>query len=103
MLIYMFAVVGHLYFQEQFVVDDEASCSSLLVCMLTTINHGLRNGGGIGDVLTRARASDPMYLFRFVYDLLFFFLVIIITLNIVFGIIIDTFADLREKKAGSCR
>ena len=32
------------------------------------------------------------------YDLLFFFIVIIIVLNLIFGVIIDTFADLRSEK-----
>ena len=35
---------------------------------------------------------------RVVYDLLFFFIVIIIVLNLIFGVIIDTFADLRSEK-----
>lgn len=37
-------------------------------------------------------------MFRVVYDLLFFFIVIIITLNLIFGVIIDTFGDLRQEK-----
>ena len=35
---------------------------------------------------------------RVVYDMLFFFVVIIIVLNLIFGVIIDTFADLRSEK-----
>ena len=35
---------------------------------------------------------------RVIYDMLFFFVVIIIVLNLIFGIIIDTFADLRSEK-----
>lgn len=33
-----------------------------------------------------------------VYDLLFYFIVIVIVLNLIFGVIIDTFADLRSEK-----
>ena len=33
-----------------------------------------------------------------VYDMVFFFVVIIIVLNLIFGVIIDTFADLRSEK-----
>lgn len=29
----------------------ERSCDSLVMCIVTTLNQGLRNGGGIGDVL----------------------------------------------------
>ena len=39
-----------------------------------------------------------MYFFRVIYDLMFFFIVIIITLNLIFGVIIDNFADLRTEK-----
>ena len=35
---------------------------------------------------------------RVVYDMLFFFVVIVIVLNLIFGVIIDTFADLRSEK-----
>jgi len=42
--------------------------------------------------------QEPLFVFRVVYDLLFFFLVIIIILNLIFGVIIDTFADLRSEK-----
>ena len=39
-----------------------------------------------------------MYIGRLFYDLTFFFLIIIIWMNIIFGIIIDTFAALRDEK-----
>lgn len=29
----------------------ENACSSLKMCIITTVNFGLRSGGGIGDVL----------------------------------------------------
>lgn len=35
---------------------------------------------------------------RVVYDLVFYFVVIVIVLNLIFGVIIDTFADLRSEK-----
>lgn len=68
------------------------------MCIITTMNHGLRNGGGIGDILRPPSAKEPLYFARVVYDLLFFFVVIIIVLNLIFGVIIDTFADLRSEK-----
>ena len=42
--------------------------------------------------------KEPLFMARVVYDLLFFFIVIIIVLNLIFGVIIDTFADLRSEK-----
>lgn len=44
--------------------------------------------------------QEPLFAARVVYDLLFFFIVIIIVLNLIFGVIIDTFADLRSEKQG---
>lgn len=31
--------------------QKEHVCDTLLMCIITTLNQGLRNGGGIGDVL----------------------------------------------------
>lgn len=42
--------------------------------------------------------QEPLFPARVVYDLLFYFVVIIIVLNLIFGVIIDTFADLRSEK-----
>lgn len=42
--------------------------------------------------------QEPLFVARVIYDLLFFFVVIIIVLNLIFGVIIDTFADLRSEK-----
>ncbi|XP_077278429.1 inositol 1,4,5-trisphosphate receptor-like isoform X2 [Temnothorax americanus] len=76
----------------------ERTCDSLVMCIVTTLNQGLRNGGGIGDILRAPSSAEPLFVARVVYDLLFFFVVIIIVLNLIFGVIIDTFADLRSEK-----
>ncbi|XP_076468931.1 inositol 1,4,5-trisphosphate-gated calcium channel ITPR1-like isoform X4 [Babylonia areolata] len=81
--------------------EEEATqraCDSLIMCIVTTLNQGLRNGGGIGDVLRKPSSREPLFFARVIYDLLFFFIVIIIVLNLIFGVIIDTFADLRSEK-----
>jgi inositol 1,4,5-triphosphate receptor type 1 len=76
----------------------ERACDSLIMCIITTLNQGLRNGGGIGDVLRPPSSAEPLFIFRVIYDLLFYFILIVITLNLIFGVIIDTFADLRSEK-----
>lgn len=83
---------------EEDETSKERACDSLLMCIITTVNHGLRNGGGIGDVLRSPSSNEPLFVARVIYDLLFFFIVIIIILNLIFGVIIDTFADLRSEK-----
>ncbi|XP_041837633.1 inositol 1,4,5-trisphosphate receptor type 1 isoform X1 [Melanotaenia boesemani] len=89
--------------EEDFGSDDEEddmerTCDSLLMCIVTVLSHGLRSGGGVGDVLRKPSKEEPLFAARVIYDLLFFFIVIIIVLNLIFGVIIDTFADLRSEK-----
>uniref|UniRef100_A0A3B5A7S7 Ion transport domain-containing protein n=1 Tax=Stegastes partitus TaxID=144197 RepID=A0A3B5A7S7_9TELE len=124
-LVYLFSIVGFLCLKEDFIMevdllpqiaadgvnctaesdavsgteeDGERACDTLLMCIVTVLNHGLRNGGGVGDVLRKPSKNEPLFPARVVYDLLFYFIVIIIVLNLIFGVIIDTFADLRSEK-----
>jgi hypothetical protein len=72
----------------------------MIHCLMFVINLGMRSGGGIGDALEQISYQNDSQLFygRFFFDLSFFILIIIILLNIIFGIIIDTFAELRDEK-----
>ncbi|XP_039617485.1 inositol 1,4,5-trisphosphate receptor type 2 isoform X2 [Polypterus senegalus] len=112
-LVYLFSIVGFLFLKDDFLLEvehlppgdedvdhdgKERVCDTLLMCIITVLNHGLRNGGGVGDVLRKPSKEEPLFAARVVYDLLFFFIVIIIVLNLIFGVIIDTFADLRSEK-----
>ncbi|XP_045141563.1 inositol 1,4,5-trisphosphate receptor type 1 [Echinops telfairi] len=83
---------------EELEEDKEHTCETLLMCIVTVLSHGLRSGGGVGDVLRKPSKEEPLFAARVIYDLLFFFMVIIIVLNLIFGVIIDTFADLRSEK-----
>lgn len=33
--------------------DKEHTCETLLMCIVTVLSHGLRSGGGVGDVLRK--------------------------------------------------
>uniref|UniRef100_A0A183UJY7 RYDR_ITPR domain-containing protein n=1 Tax=Toxocara canis TaxID=6265 RepID=A0A183UJY7_TOXCA len=81
--------------------DDDGkiwSCQTLRMCIITTLNWGLRNGGGIGDVLRNVPPNEESFFARIVYDMAFFIVLIVIVLNLVFGVIIDTFGDLRAER-----
>jgi hypothetical protein len=69
-----------------------SDCFSLLSCFISGLNNGMRYGGGFGDQMQHRVFSGRVSL-----DLIFFWVVMIILINIVFGIIIDTFANLREE------
>ena len=76
----------------------EPFCHSSLQCFLILISYGTRAGGGIGDVLETPsfKNSTAMFIGRFIYDMTFFILVIMIMGNITFGLIVDTFGELRD-------
>jgi hypothetical protein len=40
----------------------ERACDTLIMCIITTLNNGLRNGGGIGDVLRKPSTSVSLIL-----------------------------------------
>lgn len=72
----------------------------MIQCYMTVVNMGLLLGGGIGDYTQQIQYQDEpqKYAIKIVFDLSFFLVVKIILYNILFGIIIDTFAQLREQK-----
>ena len=74
-------------------------CETLVQCLCSTIQYGLRAGGGLGDALNQKGWKDDLYTTRYVFDILFFMIINIILMNIFFGIIIDSFADKRGKDA----
>ncbi|EGV93175.1 Ryanodine receptor 3 [Cricetulus griseus] len=58
---------------------------------------GVRAGGGIGDEIEDP-AGDPYEMYRIVFDITFFFFVIVILLAIIQGLIIDAFGELRDQQ-----
>ncbi|KAL6077190.1 Inositol 1,4,5-trisphosphate receptor type 1, variant 2 [Balamuthia mandrillaris] len=94
-VIYIYTIMGFLFFRNKFLQDDVFLCESMFMCLVNVVNYGLRSGGGVGDLLRPPKWEEPGTLYRILYDSTFFFLVIVILLNIIFGIIIDTFGELR--------
>ena len=58
----------------------------------------LRAGGGIGEELSPIPFDNRKYAGRFFFDILFFIISSVILFNILFGIIIDTFAQIRDQQ-----
>lgn len=75
-------------------------CQSLLECSVTYFNRGVRSGGGIGDIAQAESYSDGiMFWFRFATDFIFFVTVILLLLNMINGVIVSTFSQIREESA----
>jgi hypothetical protein len=75
--------------------NSTTACQNLVSCFFYTANLGLRNGGGMADSMTTVDRNKKMAE-RTVFDITFFMLINVISLNIIFGIIIDTFSQLRD-------
>ena len=89
--------------RDEFVIEieggtEENVCSTLLECTFTYFNHGLRSGGGIGDILPEVPYGKGMYWFRFLNDFIFFASVILIVLNMLLGVIVSFFFEIREEE-----
>ena len=75
----------------------ENFCQNLLECTINIFNHGVRSGGGVGDLLeAKSYEEKGLYFLRFTSDLLFYIVVILFLLNIVNSIIVNTFTQIRE-------
>ena len=109
-LIYIYSTFAFIFIKDTYYDDDlesgllnrkgDSICQTMLHCFLSTLHYGMRGGGGVGDFLPDQTAEEfniSGYYFRQVFDFSFFVIIITILLNIIFGIIIDTFAQLREK------
>eukprot|EP00656_Telonema_subtile_P005039 TRINITY_DN12291_c0_g2_i1.p1 TRINITY_DN12291_c0_g2~~TRINITY_DN12291_c0_g2_i1.p1 ORF type:complete len:586 (-),score=129.96 TRINITY_DN12291_c0_g2_i1:222-1979(-) len=98
-LVYMFALTGFKLFENDY-PDDE--CENLLLCMRFTFDAGFKNDGGIGSGMLQPTGEELYNVShvtgRLIYDNLFNILMLVLLLNIIFGITIDTFAELRAEK-----
>jgi len=94
-ILYIFSTIGFILFKQDYMDDDGVlNCDTLLNCLLSTSKVGLTQGG-IGGQLEKPAPEE--YWARGVFDLAFWALVIVIMLNITFGIIIDSYSGLREE------
>ena len=62
------------------------------------MNNGLRYGGGIGDSIENPTHGSSSYWNFWIFSLSFFIIVNVLIINIIFGIIIDTFGELRDER-----
>jgi inositol 1,4,5-triphosphate receptor type 3 len=86
---------------EQFDISgDDGSvsrrCPNIIACFIRHFDFGQRAGAGISDDLSKIGFDDPLFYGRFFYDMVFFIIVKLLLLNMINGIIVQTFSDLRE-------
>jgi hypothetical protein len=96
--VYAYSILQVVYYRDYFPANDYPStmCDSIYSCALYSLNLGLRNGGGIADSMDLMEIKNPLFGWKLVFDLSYYMIINIVAMNIIFGIIIDTFAELRD-------
>jgi hypothetical protein len=97
-LIYIFTVLAYTIFPRDLAGPKNENCVTLFQCFVFILTSGTRAGGGVGELLVPSTWASPGHTVRIAYDFVFFLVVPVILLNIVFGIILDTFAQLRDER-----
>ncbi|TKR86989.1 hypothetical protein L596_011474 [Steinernema carpocapsae] len=102
-VVYLYTVLAFNFFRKFYVQEGEdgdepdRKCHNMLTCFIYHFYAGVRAGGGIGDELESPYGDDLEYP-RMLYDISFFFFVIVILLAIMQGLIIDAFGELRDQQ-----
>ncbi|KAL4453083.1 hypothetical protein ABPG74_015314 [Tetrahymena malaccensis] len=101
LLQYFFAILGYFTIYEQLNGGNDVNlCDDLWQCFSMIVDMTFKNDGGFVGILNR-QASDYQgwsLNYRAVYDFMYAFFVSLLLIEILSGIIIDTFASLREQQ-----
>ncbi|KAJ8309071.1 hypothetical protein KUTeg_013945 [Tegillarca granosa] len=99
-IVYIYTVIAFNFFRKFYVKEEDGNvdkkCHDMLTCFVYHLHTGVRAGGGIADEIEPAD-GDPYELYRILFDITFFFFVIVILLAIIQGLIIDAFGELRDQ------
>uniref|UniRef100_A0A3Q3W2P9 Uncharacterized protein n=1 Tax=Mola mola TaxID=94237 RepID=A0A3Q3W2P9_MOLML len=101
-VVYLYTVLAFNFFRKFYNKSDDKDtqdmkCNDMLTCYMFHMYVGVRAGGGIGDEIEDP-AGDEFEVERIVFDITFFFFVIVILLAIIQGLIIDAFGELRDQQ-----
>lgn len=99
-VVYLYTVVAFNFFRKFYIKEEDGQvdykCHDMATCFIYHLHTGVRAGGGIGDEIEPAD-GDSYETYRILFDITFFFFVIVILLAIIQGLIIDAFGELRDQ------
>ncbi|EGR30317.1 hypothetical protein IMG5_135140 [Ichthyophthirius multifiliis] len=100
-ILYIYGIIAFQNFPQQF--DEEAGAYSynFIIAIASTIKEGLKSGGGMGDALkpvSYVNDGSNIIWQRYAFDLSFFVIINMLFIQIIFGIILDTFGQLRDNR-----
>lgn len=99
-IVYIYTVIAFNFFRKFYIQEEDEEvdkkCHDMLTCFVFHLYKGVRAGGGIGDEIGDP-VGDDYEVYRIIFDITFFFFVIVILLAIIQGLIIDAFGELRDQ------
>ncbi|XP_067668084.1 inositol 1,4,5-trisphosphate-gated calcium channel ITPR2-like [Haliotis asinina] len=97
-IMYIFSLISFAFYRNVLTAAEGRHCRTIYECLTTMIHHGLIEG--VYNVMEPSLAGRDyhFHLGVTVFDTVFFILITTIGLNIIFGIIVDTFSELRDNK-----
>ncbi|XP_032596734.1 ryanodine receptor isoform X11 [Drosophila grimshawi] len=99
-IVYIYTVIAFNFFRKFYIQEEDEEvdkkCHDMLTCFVFHLYKGVRAGGGIGDEIGDPDGDD-YEVYRIIFDITFFFFVIVILLAIIQGLIIDAFGELRDQ------
>ncbi|XP_070537450.1 LOW QUALITY PROTEIN: inositol 1,4,5-trisphosphate-gated calcium channel ITPR3-like [Ptychodera flava] len=97
-IIYIYTVIGFAFLRSHFDNDNGLYCDTMFQCFVTCIRFGLIDGLQEHLTVPDEENTFTTYALRAIYDITYYIIIITIGLNIIFGIIVDTFSELRDAK-----
>ena len=104
-MVYCYSTIIGYHYADQFKFEFEGvnPCETWLSCLVYTFDYGLRLGGGVGDAMNLLPRDNNYFTEKLIINLTFLLLIKLIASNIVLGIIIDTFSELRTTQSNRGR
>ena len=102
-IIYVFTNLYYFFLNSDFESElnyyNDNYCKTLTFAFLNALDNGLRARGGLGDSGKRISflKNRAHYVFRLILDDLFFLFIVIIMIDMVFGIVVKSFDALRDR------
>ncbi|XP_076454279.1 inositol 1,4,5-trisphosphate-gated calcium channel ITPR3-like isoform X3 [Babylonia areolata] len=97
-IIFMFSLLAFGFYREYLDSSNGRHCRTAYECFVTIIHHGFVEGMYTTFEQQLSNLSFEKTMAIVAFDVIFFILITTIGLNIIFGIIVDTFSELRDSK-----
>ncbi|KRW98640.1 hypothetical protein PPERSA_00228 [Pseudocohnilembus persalinus] len=103
---YLFSIIAYLAFHQDFIAEDDlgqmvSGCTDLISCWSIMFDSTFKYDGGFVGLFSwdaiQYIESDFVIDWKAIYDFLYNFIILVLVLEMLSGIIIDTFGELRSE------